>query len=568
MKMILLCNSILGGKISNKILICSLLLFVTIVFGIRCFYQEPIGDEVCYEYVWETDDPTSLWDENHRFERKVSNFNEIVQSQIIHYKIANGRSLVHAGEQAFTDNLLAFSIVNSLIWVGGILLIGIYCIPSKRRYWFPLWLIIVIILIYLFPVPYLWTSINLAPNYLWPSLLSVIMLLVWDRIETKKLKSRWLPLVILLSAIFGWTHEGFVIGVGGGIFVYYCFNIKKINLQILCLAIPMYVSGAIMVFSPGNIYRFFGDKLDTTGIKDKFINGLVIFGESILFWIFLLCFVFVIYTKGRKYIFDFIYKNLKLSLVIFTSIVFSLFANTLTHSISYVLFFLMLLFLKGLFTQNYIYSNNVLIGSFLIAIIFILNQIFIAHDEIKNFKFQHSVIERYKESESGVVEFNEPKFSFFTTPFIRKWNLNEIRAWSKYDIWNKAYSKGKKSPLFLYPDEYKVISDSGSFFIENNRIPGNANAYRSDDGQWIWIHPSNKMDEKSIQASLYPVDFNHKDNVMFLNRIKFALFPKGYSQHEILYYDTIITTYGPILRVHTPFVRKVSEVNFVDDVIK
>lgn len=552
---------------NNKWMVFAIILlsiFVAFTFGIRCYYQEPIGDEVSYEYVWEKDDPEILWGQNHRFERRVRYFNEIVQSQIMHYKIANGRSLVHAGEQAFTDHMLAFSVFNTFIFMGLVGLICLYCVPLYMRNWFPLWLLIFIILLYLFPEYHLWTSINLAPNYLWPSFLAVLILWVWDKIEEDRLKKTWIPFVIILSAIFGWTHEGFVIGVGGAIFIYYCLNLRKINNRVLCMAIPMYITGAFMIFSPGNIHRFFGGKIGNSGLIGNVLNGLLIFGDSILFWFFIICFIILIFTKGLSQIKIFLTNNLRLTLVILISFFFSLLANTLPHSFTYVLLFLTLLFFRGLTLQKFILSLATVVLSICISIIFIFNQSAVARDEVKNFKFQHSVIERYIESQSGIVEYDEPNFSVWTRSFLKRWNLNEIRAGSKYNVWNRAYLKGKKPPLFLYPNEYRVITDSTIFYSKLNRVPGNANAFGVKEGQWLWILPQKSLEGKLLQATLKPVDFSHRDNVMFLNRIKFALFPDDYPSQNILDYDTINSEYGVILRIHTPFVRKVERLDFID----
>lgn len=547
----------------NIIFISLLLAFIAAIFGTRCYNQESIGDEVLYEYVWESDDNTNLWDKDHRLDRRVSSFSEIITSQIQHYKIANGRLLVHAGEQAFTDHKVAYSIINTFIFLLFLSLIVWYCFSKTSRKYFSVWFLVALTLLYCFPNAQLWVSINLAPNYLWPAMLSVLVLIVWDRIIRRQVPNSWIPLIVLLGLIFGWTHEGFVIGVGGGMFLYYCFHIKKFRGQILWLAVPMWLTAAIMIFSPGNLHRFFGSGEGSgVGWVGKILNALLIMSDVWLLWLFIIALLLIIAFKGRKYVSTFISQNSRLIFVFATAFVFSLIANTNPHSFSYVLLFAVLIFCKWISTSKFWSKKPVLVGAIILFIPFVCQQVLIARDNIINYRFQHRIIKEYKKSPDGIVEFDEPEYSPLARPFVKTWDLNEIRQTFPYQNWSKAYTNGKTSPLFLDPEEYKVISQPDSFFVEANKVKGNAPVYQSPGGVWMWVKPGEDLEGKQLEATLQSVSYDYE--VSLALKIKLAIFSSHYDKKTELKVDTILSENSKYGRIILPNIYKIENINIKD----
>lgn len=146
---------------SNWFWIIVLSIPIGIAFAIRCYDRELIGDELIYQYAWEADDDTTLWSDDHRFDRKVSSFADIWQTQVKHYMKVNGRSLVHSIEQAFTGHMMAFAIINTAVFLFLILMMVRYVAPRNKQDNFMLWLSIYIMMLVFFPFSEsLWVSIN------------------------------------------------------------------------------------------------------------------------------------------------------------------------------------------------------------------------------------------------------------------------------------------------------------------------------------------------------------------------------------------------------------------------
>lgn len=545
----------------NIVAIILLIVLESIVFGLRCKYQEAVGDEVMYEFVWENDDNTNLWDVNHRLERRVSSFSDIVQSQKQHYKYANGRSLVHAGEQAFTGHKTAFSVINTIIFILFTFLIILYCGGIDRAQFLSSWILVFIALLFLFPENQIWTSINFAPNYLWPAFLSVVVLWVWKKLRSQSLQPYVIPFLILLGFIFGWSHEGYVIPVAGGIFFFYLFNFKQFRGQIIWMAIPMWISALFMILSPGNLNRFLSSSAGGGGMVNSLFTGL----SSVLeLWIFILfaVFVFAALIFNKKKQFKYLIRNEKsLLIVILISFCFSILIHTGSHSFTPLALFILLFLLQIIFRTHFIGTKIAFLSSVLISILFGWQQILVARDNIVNYEFQRDIINKYISSSDGIVKYNSPLFSWYTKPWVKYWDLDNLKKFVYYQNWNKAYSQGVKEPLFLEPEDYKAALGDPSFFIPSNKIPGNAPVYKSANGSWIWIDPSRNSNGGQFVAELEPVDFNH--NVGILIKIKFALFPNGYPETEELKVDTIMTRNGETYRIAIPEVRKIKSIRLV-----
>lgn len=160
-----------------------LMAVVAVVFFVRCYEHEPSGDELLYEYVWEDGDPTDLWMRGHQFINKVSSLEDIYNTQVKHYMLVNGRSLVHAVEQAFTGHKLAFSLVNTGVFLLFVFMIVNFVTGKNRRNRYWVWFSVVTGLLLMFPYEEsLWTSVNLGLNYLWPATMSVAMLTIWKSV--------------------------------------------------------------------------------------------------------------------------------------------------------------------------------------------------------------------------------------------------------------------------------------------------------------------------------------------------------------------------------------------------
>lgn len=532
--------------------IVSLLLFVGTISCIRSYYRIPSGDEVVYRYVWEEDDNIDLWVNGHRFEREVTTLSEIIQTQTIHYFCVNGRSLVHAIEQAFTNHELFFSIINSVVFLLYVLLIVMYVTATKtQRYWYLLWLAVICGLLYLFPLPHsLWISINWGLNYLWPGCLSVLMLLFWEKIEHGTLESKWNVPLIISALIFGWTHEGFVVGVAGGTFLYYCFNFRKYRGQAIMMTVPMWLTACIMVFAPGNISRFFGRDGNGSPFYLKLNNGFDNNLHLIMIWLLVAGIIYLLVTGHKKQLKDFIISNTRLIYVFCVAFVFSMIANTAPYSHTFTELISMLLIFKYICAYPIAKTKYAKYLAVVLTVVFCTHQVIVAQDTRKVYEYQKVKRAEYINSIDGIVCYDLPHISPLSKRFIREWETSTFTL---------VYGKGKKTARFLSPSEFQALAQPEKFYIPANAMEGDGDVYKSDGGKYMWVKPEAMNDSVSLTAELYPVDWNH--NASLLLRVKFALFPEKYENAEKLRVDTLDTRFGKAYIITPPLLRKIKAVN-------
>lgn len=537
-----------------------LLCFVAVVFFIRCYAHEASGDELIYEYVWEEDDPTDLWSPKHRFERKIASFSDILQTQIKHYKVVNGRSLVHTAEQAFTGHPIVFSSMNTVMFLLLVALVVLYVTKKRGRAIYSLWFVVTAVLLYLFPYQEsLWTSVNYGLNYLWPAVLSILVLIVWDSIESGTMQRRFAWLVVPLALVFGWTHEAFVVPVAGGVFLYYCFNFNRYRGQALLLTIPMWISSAVMVFSPGNISRFFGKGNGGGGLFIKLTNGFDNLLHLKVIWLLLLAILVIAIIGRRRELRDFFARNVRLVWVFGVGFAFSMIANTAPYSHSFVELSAMLILLR-LLCDYEVFSKKAIQVSALIALcLFIPHQVVLAKDTVTNYKAQHSMVEEYLESPDGIVRAYYPDISPTSEPFIRMWAKDYHSLMLYTQCYGYVHSMCSKPSLFLFEDDYRAVSEPSEFFVDKNKIPGSADVYKGDEGVYMWVNPDSIRADEELVAELYPVGWDH--DAQFLVRLKFAMMPDAYPSEEVVRYSEIETRFGKSYMIVPLPLRKIKAIN-------
>ena len=539
-----------------------LILMVSVVgcvFYIRCYNQELMYDEVLYEYVWEGDDDVRLWHDGHRFERKVENFNDILTSQIQHYKHANGRSLIHAGEQAFAERKTAFSIVNTCIFLLFILLTGLLCIPRERRYCFVPWLVIFLIFLLFSPDKDEWISPNLAPNYLWPSVLSLASILVWYRLAAGKLKPYCYPLVVLLGFVTGWSHEAFMIGVVGGMALYYVFCYRRFTCRILWLWVPMAVGGLIMLASPGYYLRYMELNGSQASLFGKIATGLAVMSDVWIIWGLILLFLIIVCIRGRKFLRRFWAADGRMACVAMVSLCFTLVAHSAPRSLTAGYVFILCVFFSNLFECKALYSRWVLGGSLVVTVLFLAQQIAVGKDSVINYRYQHDLIERYRKSSDGIVEFREPQYPFYTRPYVKYWDQKLFSHDNIYfKDWNMAYSSGNKMPLFLDSTEYRVFSDPDRFFTEENLVEGGLPIYHSEGGLYYWVRPGEELGDVRLVGKLYPAEFGLPGSLLL--KTGYLVAPSLFPDSELLTVDTVNSVQGKRYKIISPKSRKIRSI--------
>ena len=541
--------------------IIALLTICAAFFFLRSYWHEPSGDEIVYQYVWEEDDPTNLWTEGHRFERKISSFADILQTQRIHYMKWSGRNLVHAIEQSFTGHFTAFYILNTFVFLSFVWLIVIFVSRgSATQSSYLLWLSVILSLLYLFPYQQsLWTSINYGPNYLWPCVLSMLVLLLWQRISDGRVPPRWNWAVALAAFVAGWSNEAFAVGLAGGTFIYYWLNFRRLPRQIIWLVIPLWIGTAILVLAQGNLIRFFGQNgEDVLQLHVRiFIGANNIMG----LWLIRLTVILVaveLYCHRRR-ITTFLRSSSLLLCVFCVTFLFTIVANSRDHSHTLMVLVCLLLVLRYLSDCRYFdkHTNYQRALCVVITLLFATHQAILCMDSLKERDFQRRMVAEYIDSPDGLVRYDAPKLFPYSCNYIRR--LTDINTYLK--VMYIVYGKSEKPLTFLRPEEYDAVTGKTKLFVPENRLPGTAAAYSRPGFQYVWIHPDSVCTDCGYEYELAPISWS--SDVHWWYKVKYLLLsePDPLKQHEDV--DSVNTRYGTMYNISSALPRIAKSVNAV-----
>lgn len=226
------------------ILVCfSILLFLNILTPL-------ISDDFAYSFVY---------GEN----TLVASLQDIVKSQINHYYMWGGRSVVHFIAQVLLllPPIVA-DLLNTLIYMGYVFLI--YChIIGRGKNSISLFILINLAIWFLQPVfgdTILW--ITGSANYLWGTFFILLFLLpyrYYNGIQPKVPKQiLYTILLFLLGIIAGWTNEntaGAMILIVGIFFLYYRSVNWKIPVYLIAGLVGALLGYIVMIMAPGNFER-------------------------------------------------------------------------------------------------------------------------------------------------------------------------------------------------------------------------------------------------------------------------------------------------------------------------
>lgn len=489
----------------------------------RSYYRVPCGDELYYQYVWEEDDPTTLW-EDHRFERKVETIGDVIQTQKIHYLKVNGRSLVHTIEQVFTGHETLFSVINACVFLIFIALIIYYSGDVASNFF--IWIITICTVLWMFPYrESLWVSINYAPNYLWSATLGLSVLSIFKRYKENKHFNKFIAVIIGL--LFGWTHEGFVIAIAGGLFIYYCFHFNKWKGNIRWLTIPMWITSAFMLFSPGNIRRYF---MAPVSESDRLFNSITKAIDNIShLWLInalVIVFIILLIVGKRDYLSSMVRQHSILFIMLITGFLFSLFANTYPYSFTAVELLSLLIFIQLLKSIKIEPAISITISGLMFCALIVWG-ILTVRDTRGNYYAQKQMLSEYLSSPSGLVLAIPSPTSWLTRPFMRTWDISQSETYSYIKSIEKVYHRNQKLFTLLNESDYRSLNDTSFIFQKQHRIWNNLPFFMVPNGKKVWINESEISDSVPLRAPFKPVNFFDKD-VPLLIRLKFLATPSSY----------------------------------------
>lgn len=247
---------------------------IAVAVCIRMYAHYPAGDELRYFYCFDNTQGRDYF--ALATIQPVEDWGDIVHSMGCHYVGVNGRVLVHSFEMAISA--LAgpewFYPLNTIVLILAVIGCGRLCGRRLRRnvLW---WAIVITLWLHAFPEPgRLWLSINLAPNYLWPSLGS--MALIWAIYGRR---SAWLQCT--LAFLVGASNEGFSLPLCGAL---WCVALWGCNDRRppLSTMIALSVGCLVLVWAPGNWQRMAANDASGSGL----LTGLEMLGRLPALWFF------------------------------------------------------------------------------------------------------------------------------------------------------------------------------------------------------------------------------------------------------------------------------------------
>lgn len=506
---------------------------------------------------------TRLWSNSHIFLKQITAIHEIISFQYKHYMIVNGRSLMHAIEQMFTNHELLFSIWDTLIFMAFIMLVSC-CVKSKKsKLPYAAWLSIVLCLLFLCPYQAsLWTSVNYSVNYLLPSFLATSVILLWRSIENgSSNRAYYYPLISILGFICGWSHEAFAVPLAAALAVYYILWRKRFVRRVLWLMVPLWIGTTILFFAPGNFVRL--EHAGGTSFMGWFIrikNGFECLMRLRLVWIMSAALIIALLRGHWSLIRMFVKDNPRLVLIFVMAIGFSMLANSASYSFCFVELMSMLITLKYMIEYGVFAPRRITtILALVLTCLFVPQQMLLAVDTKVAYDHQQQIKQVIKDSEDGLFLNPPAPISDLSRPFIRQWS-------DPFCLYTAAITVGqpekRASLIALNPADYQAVADAEHYYIGKNKHPGNAPVYQAEGSNSLWVKPGALKGDDKIQATYYPVDWNHTEAPYPL-RVKFAFCPDAYENTEILKIDTVRCRFGEFYRIPLPTPRKIKELNVV-----
>lgn len=544
---------------NSKLYVIILLIATGVFFYLRSVNRELIYcDEIIYGYNLNATEYYEYWSSPETsLDGKIETISDVIDSQMNHYFFGNGRSIVHGLEQMFTGviGIDIFYIVNTIVFL--LLVYFSFKMLTYHKYKYVLMLLFVLIYLYLFPLSYrLWYSINMGLNYLWPMCFSVILLWYCVMIIDKKhISAVSLVLISILGFVTGWSHEAFSVPLSGALFFYIVLNLKKFDKRLLCMAIPLWVGTAIMVFAPANFARFFGDGGGESKIY-AVANAIDNFMHLKLLWIFVVTAI-IFRIRNYKFLKACLAENKLIVYALIIGILFGLVANTAPYSFSAIELFSFLLTIKLLMPSiEKLRIKPVYLV--LLTVAFCVHQSMIVKGEVIQSKAQRELISKYLESTDGVVNYNVPSTPWYIEPYVTRWKHAGVSVLYGGAI-EFAYGEGK--PMYALADaDYNALAEK-NFYNVDNKFAGSAPFYYAG-GNAFWAKASDVDSAAVYEFEYEPVSFDY--DVPLLLRIKFALLSESYPKREVAQAKLMKTRWGDFYYILYPPVRKPIAINCVD----
>lgn len=551
----------LVNKRVNRLLIILILISTGIFTYLRSHYREPNQDDLLYGYVLKSDSWGSYWGENILHE-KISCFGDIVDSQIDHYYHLNGRSLVHAVAQLFIGIIgtEVYNVLGAIMMMALICMTVRYCLTGRQRgnpIW---WLLTAIAIMYLMPYPHrLWYSTAYSCNYLISALLMMAVFMLFRHVNARPLKKYEIVMTVIVSFVFGWSHEAYSLPVAGGVFFYYIFHFDKFRKQGWILALPLFLGALIMLVAPANWARLDASEVSLSLLMKiaKCLQTLTWIPMTDVFAITLLMSGFIFKLKLRTYA----HRHSMLLMSIIFGIGFLCYIEAYSYAYTPItfMFLLVTLELTGIMLRKVSHPVRSRTICCVLLAVFVVSQTSIANANRIQADYQRDMVGRFMASEDGLVVNNPPIPNWYDSPYVTIWPLSEKKSPGDI-VLSAVYGKYKKKFTYLDPAAFSYVHDT-----EMNHIHVDGGTPFVPTREWFVAAEDSVAAGTEFEMEYHPVDFSH-DTAPFLLRIKFAIVPPDYyPNRERVTPDTAVIGNRRFLYFPVPGIRRVKAIRAIKE---
>lgn len=418
-------------------------------------YLTPLNwDDFSYKFIFELNNEANPL-------RLVSNVPDILYSQYNHYFSTNGRSICHFFVQLFSGIIgkEIFNFVNTLVYIGFIILLNIYNNKFNTLYLF-FSFSLVFLLFPAFNETVLWMTGSI--NYLWTCTGTLVFLCLFKYFSynTKKYNCYWIILFIV-SFILGWSHEGISLPLAGALIMYFLWKKSQINFFQLFLILGFIAGSFICSFSPSTINRSAVNQSSLTYLLiHKGESFFIVLCKLRALYVLILLFIikYVGYFRRNKNDLILFWRNnfILIFCVLFSFIIIFLAGQTDTRSAVGLEFFSLLLILR-LFSYGNRKFNN--FGKKLFCFLAIILLPFIFYYSYENCKNFNNVEYQLKETDYEIILYKD----MYIPGFIRQY----IMVPRSYNFISRELGNGalnlfyeKSNIIFVPYNIYKNIKDS------------------------------------------------------------------------------------------------------------
>ena len=246
-----------------------------------------IGDEVTYNY-------------NFKDNTQITSLDDVISSQIEHYKTINGRTVAHFLCQLYIPffGKTAFAVSNALIWVAFLFLMASLCY-IKYDDWKKMTLLACLI--------FLGFRTKFTPTcqigYPWMFALVTAFLLVLRKFGKEQDNPwKWYNLLwaVPFAFIAGWSQEALVIGVSVALGLLVLLNIKKVTIPQWVLLV-CFAAGVVMVcMSPANLERSGGAPSSSTILPPLIMSFAKFFFYLRITYLLIIFVLYLLISKKAK----------------------------------------------------------------------------------------------------------------------------------------------------------------------------------------------------------------------------------------------------------------------------